>query len=233
MRNVLAPSELFDQKTFEFVCEEKGLVVSRDYYHPEQIRRFVERYKIKPLLNGHDENDEDYPYFYNYDASITDENFRRASHEFTPGKSYTALFFKLNIKGPGSLESLLGYVKKEKLIAGGAHGLTLLWEQMRNKLPKTTFITGYDYNDSLPWIEDFNDYGVPSIKERPCRDLLDWYDKEYTNLREDTPEELRAKRGKWKFILFPYRALEMNFTQVHGGKTVNTKKELFVFFREE
>ncbi len=233
MKNPIAEPKFFDQKTFELVQEEKGLVVPRDYYHPQQLKRFVEKYKLKPLTNAHDENDEDYPHFYQFDTRITDENFRRASHELIPGKSYSALFFYLLIKGPGSLEPLLRYVKKENLIAGGAQGLTLLWEGMHDRLPQKTFITSYDYKESLPWIEELNDYGVPSMKERPCRDLLDWYDEEYINLREDTPEELKTKRGKWKFILFPHYALEKDFRQFSRGGAIDVRKELLVFFREE
>lgn len=149
------------------------IVVPDDYVHEKE-------------LGSLDSND-----FYYFNPDIKDENFPNPSRILKPGdKLWVRVFKQCSSTETTSVERMDFLAKKRNYVHTGAQGISLVYKQKRNELPK-----GY-------WYLSFDK------KERLCKGSED-----YRNL----PRLLTYSDGRFKFNLggleFPWgpRALFLSF----------------------
>ena len=82
--------------------------------------------------------------FDNYHDAITDINFAKATTKLVPGRRMKVKVFQMNTPIRVSSESCHRFLKSQKAILVGAQGLTLAYEQGKDKLPKGKWHVSFD-----------------------------------------------------------------------------------------
>lgn len=130
------------------------ITVPEGYVHDNRLFTFKRRYQTKEKLA-----------FWIYDENITDANFR-ATTELVAGERLSVRVF---VQLPGSnttSEERLAFLARQGAIHTNAQGLSLVWEQKRDQLPKGYSYTSLDEVHAL-FKENpkdrHSDHGVPAI----------------------------------------------------------------------
>ena len=123
------------------------ITIPEDYVHETQLAAFAKENREK---------------FYSYDYGITDANYARVTNKLTPGKTYETKIFKIT-KRVTSEDSLV-FLKPQKAILVGAQGISVAWQQAKERFPKGKWIVSFDEKEAL-W-RDADDYHrVPSMDQ--------------------------------------------------------------------
>ncbi|HEY9585624.1 MAG TPA: hypothetical protein VJJ02_03500 [Candidatus Paceibacterota bacterium] len=100
--------------------------------------------------------------FYFYHDVITDANFPNPSRILKPGDKLYARAFRQVVSGTTTSEERMVFLKSQDAVLCGAQGVSLVWEQKRNKLPKGKWYCSFDEKDRLPSVDGY--YGVPVVR---------------------------------------------------------------------
>ena len=95
---------------------------------------------------------------YDYNKNITDANFSHPSQILKPGNKLRVRAFKQVVSGPTTSQERMAFLSKRKEgnIYVGAQGVSLVFEQKRDQLPKGRWYISFDEAKSL-W-EDSDGY---------------------------------------------------------------------------
>jgi hypothetical protein len=124
-------------KTFE-------ITIPNDYNHATQLKEFKR------------ENEK---YFYYFNSEITDKNLK-PSNKLIPDKKYQVKIW--NILKKVSSDECLDFLKEQKVILTGAQGLSLVFQEAKDKLPIGKWSYSYDEKDKL-WKDVYGYLRVPNI----------------------------------------------------------------------
>lgn len=124
------------------------ITVPKGYRHDTRLRDFRSKH---------------YQEFYYYNGDITDSNFANVSTKLAPGKQLTVKVF--GIKELVSSEDCLTFLKGQGSLLVGAQGLSLVYEQAKDKLPKGRYHVSFDEKDAL-WVDSGGRLRVPYISAR-------------------------------------------------------------------
>lgn len=107
--------------------------VPRSYNHDSQLNLLIADKKSGKLTY--------------LDRRVMDMDFSKATNKLMPSKRYLVKLFHVTRR-----ESSIGcleFIASQKLILVGAQGLSLVFQQKRNRLPKESNIISYDLEDAL------------------------------------------------------------------------------------
>ncbi|HAE36611.1 MAG: hypothetical protein UR85_C0004G0051 [Candidatus Nomurabacteria bacterium GW2011_GWF2_35_66] len=122
--------------------------VPTSYDHDNQIDVSVKRAKLDKL--------------YSSVENLTSENFAKVTNKLVSGKTYIVKIFEMNPEGATSQECL-AFLKNQDVILVGAQGLTLVYDLMKEKLPKDKVIFSFDKKENL-WTSSDGNHGIPFLR---------------------------------------------------------------------
>jgi len=120
--------------------------VPDDYDHSTQLASFATKYRHL---------------FYYYNDSITDENFGSPTTKLVRGQKLHVGGFKQVVPGTMTSEERMAFLASHNAIHTGAQGASLVFELLREKLPKGYWYTSFDEKAAL-W-SDSAGHGVPIL----------------------------------------------------------------------
>ena len=98
--------------------------------------------------------------FYSYNDNITDENFAKTTNKLVPGKTYEAKIF--GITKWVTSEDCLAFLKTQNAILVGAQGISVVWQQAKENLPKGKYTLSFDEKNAL-WQDALGLRRVPYV----------------------------------------------------------------------
>lgn len=125
------------------------IVVPDGYVHETRLASFADAHRRK---------------FYYYNDNLTDENFSRATNQLKPGQRFKVDVFQ--IKETVTSEDCMEFLRIQKAILTSAQGVSLVFEQKRDELPKGRWHVSFDEKDAL-WQDAAGRRRVPVIDARP------------------------------------------------------------------
>lgn len=134
LKDAFAPKLEDKTEKFSLMLEFK-ITIPADYQHTGHLNRFYKN------------NNKDF-YFYNDD--ITDEKFGTVSHELIPGKTYLVKIWLINEDMRVSSAEILSLLVANNAYLTGAHGVSILWQEKKDELPKRKWYIGMDKKENLP-----------------------------------------------------------------------------------
>src|SRR3989344_7146529 len=121
------------------------LTVPADYVHATQLASFREKNEEK---------------FYYYNNNITDQNFPNPTRILKPSDKFRVKV--IPVKTTVTLEECLAKLRTEKAVLVGAQGLTLVFDQKREQLPKDKWYSSFDEKNRL-WKNTDGRHRVPYL----------------------------------------------------------------------
>ncbi len=115
------------------------VVVPEGYDHSTRLTTFKAAHQSE-------ENKE----FYYYNEAITDANFAKATTKLAPGRKFTVKVFGIN--GRVTSNDCLLHLKRVSATLVGAQGISIVYEQAKNELPKGKWSVSFDEKDALPFL---------------------------------------------------------------------------------
>ncbi|MBU4284721.1 hypothetical protein KKF60_01825, partial [Patescibacteria group bacterium] len=100
--------------------------------------------------------------FYGWNDDITDENFSKATVQLKPGQKLHVKVFKQTTSGSTTSEERLAFLKTQNVVLTGAQGVSLVFEQKREDLPKGYWYVSFDEKEAL-WKDAYGYHGVPHV----------------------------------------------------------------------
>lgn len=110
------------------------ITVPDDYDHATRLEMFSKRNRKK---------------FYYYNSNITDKNFPNPTRVLKPGDKLRVRVFKQIVGGTTTSEERMEFLATQKAIHTGAQGLSLVFEQKRDQLPKGKWYASFDEKKCL------------------------------------------------------------------------------------
>ncbi len=138
-----APAE--STKKFALLVGLGIITVPPEYVHGDRLRTFVERGRSM---------------FSSYDNGITDENFPNPTRILMPGDRLFVRAFVQVVEGLTSSEERLAFLATQSAIHTGAQGLSLVFDQGRDLLPKGKRYASFDRADRL-WAKSEDHHMLP------------------------------------------------------------------------
>lgn len=132
---------------FELLVDLDVITVPNSYIHSEQLEKFCQQ-NVKRFL-----------YF---NTEINDKNFSNPTRVLCPGDKLHVRAWKQTSPKPSTSEERLEFLATKKAIYTGAQGLSLVFEQRREELPKRMFYSSYDEKARL-WKDAGGDHRVPRL----------------------------------------------------------------------
>lgn len=123
------------------------MTVPADYVHATQLTTFGEKKSRKR--------------FYYYNDAITDANFPNPTRVLKPGDKLRVRAFQQIIEGTTTSEERMAFLATQKAIHTGAQGASLVFEQMRAKLPKGKWYASFDEKERLLYADGY--HRVPGV----------------------------------------------------------------------
>lgn len=131
------------------------LTVPDDYVHGKQLTAFAKQNR-KNLLY--------------YNDVITDKNFQNPTRVLKPGDKLRVRAFKQVVGGITTSEERMAFLVTQKAIHAGAQGASLVFEKMRDQLPKGKWYASFDEKERL-WEGPGGYRGVSSMRARSDGDF--------------------------------------------------------------
>ncbi|MBI4709449.1 MAG: hypothetical protein HY764_04585 [Candidatus Portnoybacteria bacterium] len=136
---------MMDDRLFFLVAAFIFRVPNR-YEHETQLASFYEENQGK---------------FVFYDGRITDTNYARVTQKFVRGKNYEVKIYGIRPAVVVLSSDCLDFMESQGAILVGAQGISLIWEQMRKKIPTGKRIISFDkkeasYNNMLPTVYHYS-----------------------------------------------------------------------------
>ena len=127
-----------------------GIVVPKGYDHKKRLDSFREEHRKA---------------FHYYDDDINDQNFGHATTKLVPGQKLQVNVFQ--IKKTVTSEECLEYLRSQKAILVGAHGISLAWEQKKERMPLRQELLSFDKKKVLRK-GPYGQRGVPYMEFAPA-----------------------------------------------------------------
>ena len=131
---------------FELLADLGTLKVPAAYDHETQLDSFTKKYRSQ---------------FYYYNPSVTDENFGNPTVRLVPGQMVHVRAFRQMVPETLTSEERMEFLAGQKALLTGAQGATLVFEQMRDLLPKGYWYVSFDEKAAL-WSDEAG-HGVPIL----------------------------------------------------------------------
>lgn len=112
--------------------KEFNLTIPRSYNHKTQLAEFKKKHKKD---------------FYFYNEEITDKNFKGATNQLIPGRTYKVSIFQ--IQETVSSKDCLTFLKSQNAILVGAQGLSVAYEQKKEEFPESKWMISFDEEEAL------------------------------------------------------------------------------------
>ena len=131
---------------FELLKELGTIKVPAGYEHRNHLSVFRKKYRRR---------------FWYYDKDIIDRNFMFPSRVLRPGDELRVIAFQQIVPVTTSSQERVAFLATEKSVFPGAQGISLVFEQMKDHLPKGMWYSSFDEG---PWVRgDTARYGVPCL----------------------------------------------------------------------
>lgn len=124
------------------------ITVPEDYDHATALANFGKKNRKK---------------FHYYNDAITDKNFPNPTRVLKPGDKLRVRAFKQVVGGTTTSEERMAFLATQKAIHVGAQGVSLVWDQKRDQLPKGKWYTSFDEKDRL-WTDADGRHRVPDVR---------------------------------------------------------------------
>lgn len=134
-----------------FLLADLGTItVPEDYDHEICLARFAKEHRKE---------------FYYFNDATTDENFPNPSRILKAGDVLHVRAFKQIVSGTTTSEERMAFLKGQNTVFVGAQGLSLVFEQKREELPKGKWYGSFDEPDCL-WKAPDGRRWVPGMSAR-------------------------------------------------------------------
>lgn len=121
-------------KKFALLADLGVITVPDDYDHGTALTTFARENRTK---------------FFSYDDNITDQNFPNPTRVLKPGQKLRVRAFGQLLTESATLEERLVFLKTQQAIYLGAQGAALVFEEMRDQLPKGYRYASFDGKELL------------------------------------------------------------------------------------
>ena len=139
------PGAVLTDDRFQLV-KSFGIVVPADYDYSTRLDTFRTAHQKE---------------FYYYNPNITDANFNHPSLKLSPGLKFGVKVFQITERVTS--DDCLKFLKSQpKGVLLGAQGATLVYEQAKDKLPKSRWHVSFDEKENL-WEDSGRDRRVPFV----------------------------------------------------------------------
>jgi hypothetical protein len=135
---------------FSLLADMGLIIVPGDYEHTTQLAKFRSRYKGK----------------FNCHENFTDDNFPNPSRILKSGDKLRVRLFRQNFEGRSTTEERLAFLASQNAIYTGAQGMTLVFEQKRDWLPREGRYLSFDEKSRL-WKDSVEFHRLPCIRVEP------------------------------------------------------------------
>jgi len=132
---------------FELFVDLGIITVPDDYVHNTRLASFEKENRKK---------------FYSWNDDITDENFSKATVQLKPGQKLHVKVFRQTTSGSTTSEERLAFLKTQNVVLTGAQGVSLVFEQKREDLPKGYWYVSFDEKEAL-WKDAYGSHRVPHV----------------------------------------------------------------------
>ena len=112
------------------------ITVPKNYNHATRLDTFKVAHELE---------------FRYYNPDTTDSNFSKATTQLVAGRKFQVKVF--GIKKVVSSKGCLAKLCSEKAVLLGAHGMSLVYEQKKDELPKGKWSVSFDEKEALPVID--------------------------------------------------------------------------------
>jgi hypothetical protein len=123
------------------------ITMPEDYVHPTVLDTFMK---------------ENRPKFYSVNENITDANFGNPTRILKPGDKLRVRAHKQIVSGTTTSEERMAFLATQKAIYTGAQGLSIVFNQKRNQLPKGFWYSSFDEKERL-WEDARGFHRVPHV----------------------------------------------------------------------
>lgn len=123
------------------------ITVPDDYDHASRLKMFIKQNRKK---------------FCYYNDDITDKNFPNPTRILKPGDKLRVRAFKQVIGGTTTSEERMTFLATKKAVHTGAQGISLVFEQKRDQLPKDKWYASFDEPDRLLYADGYR--RVPGVR---------------------------------------------------------------------
>jgi hypothetical protein len=135
--------------TEKFSLIDLGIVtVPADYDHSSCLKKFAKQ-------NGRK--------FAYYNDDITDKNFPNPTRILKPGDKFRVCAFQQIVPGKTTSKERMAFLATQKAIHTGAQGLSLIFDQKRDQLPKGKYYASFDEKERL-WKDADGNHRVPCVR---------------------------------------------------------------------
>ena len=148
-----APAETTEK--FALLVDLGIITVPDDYVHEKRLATFRKQNHKK---------------FYYYDNAITDAKFPNPTRILKPGNKFCVRAFKQVVGGTTTSEERMAFLATQKAIHTSAQGMSLVFDQKRDQLPKDKCYTSFDEKDHL-WTDAGGRHRVPYVDCRSDGDF--------------------------------------------------------------
>ncbi|MEO7357973.1 MAG: hypothetical protein ABIY50_10705 [Ignavibacteria bacterium] len=119
-------------RRFSGAVWEFEVIVPLKYNHENQLRMFKKNFKQT---------------FNVYDALITDKNFCNPSNQLDAGSKFLVKIFPIFLTVTSC--ECISFLKKQNALFMGAQGISLIYSNYKNQIPKGKFLVSFDFKDNL------------------------------------------------------------------------------------
>ena len=140
-----APAETTEK--FALLVDLGIITVPDDYAHEKRLTTFREQNHKK---------------FFYYDKAITDAKFPNPTRILKPGNKFCVRAFKQVVGGTTTSEERMAFLATQKAVHTSAQGVSLVFDQKRDQLPKGKRYASFDEKDHL-WTDADDHHRVPDV----------------------------------------------------------------------
>jgi len=140
-----APAETTEK--FALLVDLGIITVPDDYVHEKRLATFRKQNHKK---------------FYYYDNAITDAKFPNPTRILKPGDKFCVRAFKQVVGGTTTSKERMAFLATQKAVHTSAQGVSLVFDQKRDQLPKGKRYVSFDEKDRL-WTDANGRSRVPGV----------------------------------------------------------------------
>ncbi len=154
-REVVIASPKPKKEKFRLIADLGIITIPEGCLHETRLDSFRARYKDKELRSS-----------YLYSNDLTDANFPRTSRILKPGDKLWVRAFEQTTSGKTTATERMKFLDSQNAVYTGAQGVSHVWEQKRDQLPKGKYCVSYDKQENL-WWDPNGDHRVPYVSTGP------------------------------------------------------------------
>jgi len=143
-KNILNKKDYLADKSFILLADLGICTIPENYVHNKQLS----------LLDRKN--------FYYFNKDILDKNFPNPNRIFKPGEEFYVCVFKQNTNGRTTTKKRMEFLAKQNAVYAGAQGVSVVYEQKRDQLPKGYWYLSFDEKKRL-WEDKNRSYRIPYL----------------------------------------------------------------------